>query len=158
MNVFPLHLPPLRERAEDVPAFVHYFVARYAAKIGRRIDRLDRDTLRRLVAYDWPGNVRELENVVERAVILSPGPELLIAPELLPTPSPGPDAPPAGAPAGDSISLELVERQHIVAVLKQTGWRIEGTQGAARILEMNPSTLRSRMKKLGIQRRIEGES
>ena len=162
LNVFPVELPPLRARAEDIPAFVHYFVARYATKIGRRIERIGRDTMERLIAYEWPGNVRELENVIERAMILSPGPELEVASELLPNPSPAVLGPqlrgPSAVPVGDSVPLEALEREHIVAVLKRTGWRIEGPHGAANILEMNPSTLRSRMKKLGIRRGFEDES
>jgi PAS domain S-box-containing protein len=153
LNVFPVHVPPLRERTEDVPLLVHYFVERYAAKIGRTITQVPQEAMQRLMAYPWPGNVRELENVIERGVILSPGRELTIAPELLPV------APASKSPAPATLetslgerSLEDVDRQHIVAVLKQTGWRIDGPQGAARLLNMHPSTLRSRMQKLGIRR------
>src|SRR5437762_14321933 len=84
LNVFPVRLPPRCGRPEDIPLLVHYFVARYAAKIGRTITRVPPDAMQRLAAYSWPGNVRELENVVERAVILSSGPALAVAPELLP--------------------------------------------------------------------------
>ncbi|MBI3770205.1 MAG: sigma 54-interacting transcriptional regulator [Deltaproteobacteria bacterium] len=158
LNVFPVHMPPLRARTEDIPALVHYFAARYAATIGRRIERITRDTMERLVAYEWPGNVRELENVIERAVILSPGPELAVPSELLPAPSPAVrgDAPgrPAVAAPEETIPLDALERDHIIAVLKQANWRIDGPQGAARILDMHPSTLRSRMKKLGIRRSL----
>jgi formate hydrogenlyase transcriptional activator len=164
LNVFPVHLPPLRARAEDIPALVHYFAARYAGKIGRRIDRVARDTMDRLKNYPWPGNVRELENVIERAVILSPGPELHVSGEALRAPSPAspaPTAPPVAAvkpavPAGTTVSLDEAERSHIMTVLRQTNWRIDGPRGAARILDLHPNTLRSRMKKLGIQRRFEG--
>jgi transcriptional regulator with GAF, ATPase, and Fis domain len=161
LNVFPLQLPPLRGRVEDIPLLVHYFVARFGAKIGRKISRVPKAAMQRLTAYAWPGNVRELENVIERAVILSPGPELEVAAELLPTPSPAPVAVEAAhvsqrdgaSPApGDGVRLEEVERSHIVTILKQTRWRIGGPQGAARLLDMNPSTLRSRIKKLGIRR------
>ena len=98
--------------------------------------------------------MRELENVIERAVILSPGPELAVAPELLPVLPVAPAAARARTdiPAGDPAALHEVDRQHILAVLKRTGWRIDGPQGAARVLNMHPSTLRSRMQKLGIQR------
>jgi transcriptional regulator with GAF, ATPase, and Fis domain len=154
LNVFPVALPPLRDRAEDIPLLVHYFVARYAAKVGRAITAVPKDAMQRLIAYRWPGNVRELENVVERAVILSPGPDLTVAPELLPTlpaaPAPAPSR--IDLPAAEPAALEDVDRQHIVAVLKRTGWRIDGPQGAAKLLNMNPSTLRSRMQKLGIRR------
>ena len=114
--------------------------------------------MQRLTAYAWPGNVRELENVIERAVILSAGPELEVPGELLPTPTPVVEAPRANAGNGESMApadrvrLEEVERRHIVTILKQTKWRIDGPQGAARLLDMNPSTLRSRIKKLGIRR------
>ena len=156
--MFPVALPPLRERAEDVPLLVHYFVARYAAKIGRTISRVPQEAMQRLVAYPWPGNVRELENVIERAVILSPGPELRVAPEVLPVPPFAPVTAPAANPdaaATGPADLREVERQHIVATLKKTGWRIDGPQGAARLLNLNPSTLRSRMQKLGIRRSAE---
>ena len=86
LSVFPLRVPPLRERAEDIPLLVHYFVGRHAARIGRRISRVPKAAMERLVAYPWPGNVRELENVIERAVILSPGPDLEVAAEALPAP------------------------------------------------------------------------
>jgi PAS domain S-box-containing protein len=168
LNVFPVRLPPLRDRVEDVALLVHYFVARYAAKIGRPIDRVPVEALQRLTAYPWPGNVRELENVIERAVILSPGRELRVPAELLAAAAVAPEAvaarpqvaPPdprgaARAEAG-AASLRDIERQHIVATLKRTGWRIEGPKGAARLLNMNPSTLRSRMLKLGIRRSPDG--
>jgi PAS domain S-box-containing protein len=163
LNVFPVHLPPLRERTEDIPLLVHYFVGRYAAKIGRQITRVPKDVMQQFTAYPWPGNIRELENVIERAVILSPGPDLALGPEALPAPSAGapingvtqPDA--SDSPA-DSLTLEQAERNHIVSVLKQTQWRIDGPQGAARILNVHPSTLRSRIKKLGIQRSAEESS
>jgi formate hydrogenlyase transcriptional activator len=160
LNVFPIHLPPLRERPEDISLLVHYFVARYAAKIGRQISRVPKEALQRLVAYAWPGNVRELENIIERAVILSPGPELVVATGVLPATSVL--VPTNGGPQGSMpetlpppLSLEQAERNHIVSVLKQTKWRIDGPQGAAQILHLHPSTLRSRIKKLGIQRSSE---
>jgi formate hydrogenlyase transcriptional activator len=158
LHVFPVSVPPLRARREDIPLLVHYFVGRFAAKIGRKITRVPKAVLERLVAYPWPGNVRELENVIERAVILSTGPELEIPEERLPAAMPtAAEAPPAagnGGSAGDADvrRLEEVERQRIVAVLKQTKWRVDGPQGAARLLDMNPSALRSRIKKLRIRR------
>jgi len=157
LNVFPVHLPPLRERPGDIPLLVHYFVTRYAAKIGRHLTRVPTQVMQRLVAYPWPGNVRELENVIERAVILSPGPDLVLEPEVLPTVhseasvNGGTVSNTPASPEG-GLTLEQAERHHIVSVLKQTEWRIEGSRGAARLLNLNPSTLRSRMKKLGIRR------
>src|SRR5207249_4616171 len=124
LNVFPVHLPPLRERPEDISLLVHYFVARYAAKIGRQISRVPKEAMQRLVAYTWPGNIRELENVIERAVILSPGPDLVLESGMLPVTSasaptnvttpPGTSDSPA-----NSLTLEQAERNHIVFVLKQ---------------------------------------
>ncbi|MGO9454791.1 MAG: sigma 54-interacting transcriptional regulator [Candidatus Binataceae bacterium] len=166
LNVFPVRVPPLRERPEDIGLLVQYFVRRYAAKIGRKITSVPKETAQRMAAYPWPGNVRELENVIERAVILSPGPELeigaeVLAPMAVVAPRSNGDgasatkaAPAANSPdpAHDSLSLSEIERMHILAVLKRTNWRIDGSDGAARALSLNPSTLRSRMKKLGIQR------
>src|SRR5699024_3308248 len=118
------------------------------------------EAMRRLIAYGWPGNVRELENVVERAVILSPDRDLLIPSELLPSlpqetatadaGSAVAAAPASSEPTVEPTSMEEIERQHIANVLKQAGWRIEGPRGAASVLGVNPSTLRSRIKKLGI--------
>ncbi len=163
LNVFPVEMPPLRERPEDIPPLVHYFVSRSATKIGRRITRIPADTMARLGGYSWPGNVRELEHVIERAVILSPGPELRSVPDLETASPPSvkvQPAPPVSAAStthhgGQALPLEDVERRHIISVLKQSAWRIEGPGGAARLLDLNPSTLRSRMKKLGIQRSPE---
>ncbi|MEW6271740.1 MAG: sigma 54-interacting transcriptional regulator [Thermodesulfobacteriota bacterium] len=164
LSVFPIRLPPLRERREDVPLLVHHFVARYAAKLGRRLTRVTPDTMERLAAYGWPGNVRELENVIERAVILSPGPDLRLEADVLAgasvapagAPAPGVVAPASGGSAAPapprSSSLVDVQREHILSVLEQARWRIDGPHGAARALSIKPSTLRSRMKKLGIQR------
>jgi formate hydrogenlyase transcriptional activator len=156
LNVFPVQVPPLRERAGDVALLVHYFIERFAAKIGRKVTTVPPDAMARLTAYPWPGNVRELENVIERAVILSPGPEL--APEALPVATASKAAPathPAAHPAIEGGTLEAVERSHILAVLQRTNWRIDGPQGAARILNLHPSTLRSRMQKLNIRRTVE---
>ena len=145
LSVFPITLPPLRERKGDIPLLVHFLVHKFAARIGKRIDGVTEQTMRRLTDYPWPGNVRELENVLERAVIVTMGTTLAIAPDLLPLS----DAAPA---ARQQPTLESVERDYIVAILQQTVWVVEGPRGAARILGLHPNTLRNRMKKLGISR------
>ena len=154
LNVFPIELPPLRDRKEDIPLLAHYLLKKYAMQIGKPIDGISPETIERLQAYPWPGNIRELENVVERAVILADGRVLKIGAELLPVPSAPPKpVPEASAEDTSPSSLETVERSHILAVRKQAHWRIDGPDGAARVLELHPNTLRSRMKKLGISRR-----
>jgi formate hydrogenlyase transcriptional activator len=157
LNVLPITVPPLRERREDIPVLVHAFVDRFSRDLGRRIDRVSEATMQRLTAYEWPGNVRELQNVVERAVVLADGPVLEIGPEV-PLRALQPQAPAAAAPAAENgdqaLGLQEVTRRHMVAVLKQTSWVIEGPRGAARLLGLNPSTLHSRMKKLGIRRPV----
>jgi formate hydrogenlyase transcriptional activator len=155
LNVFPIHVPPLRERRGDIPMLTRYFVEKYAMKVGRRIDSIKSETVERLEAYPWPGNVRELENVVERAVILSPGTELEVDAMLLrPPPAPAPAAASGEAVTGKEgpATLDHLQRQHIVKALEQCGWRIEGPRGAAVMLGLHPNTLRSRMKKLGLRR------
>ncbi len=160
LNVVPLRVPPLRERASDLPLLVTFFVQKCAKKLGRHIRSVSEETMRQLTGYPWPGNIRELQNVIERAVILSPGNALVLAeslrvPAAAPAPVPaksrGMEIPPASA-AAEGGALDDVERRHIEAVLSQTNWMIEGERGAAKILGMNPSTLRSRMQKLGIKR------
>jgi PAS domain S-box-containing protein len=154
LSVFPIHLPPLRERREDIPVLVSYLVRKKAAGIGKSIDRIPREVLDELSQYDWPGNVRELENVIERAVILSQGPVLALA-DTVRAPS-GRRSPgqPDGTPADDrgSWTLEQAERDHIVRVCTACGWKIKGSGAAAERLGLNPSTLYFRMKKLGITR------
>ena len=144
LNVFPITVPPLRQRAEDIPLLAQFFVERVSKRLGKTISQIPVGIMQQLQDYPWPGNVRELENVIERAVINSSGPKLHLADDLtrlthkeLPT---------------TVGSLEENERNHIVRVLEQTRWRIDGPEGAARILDINPSTLRSRMRKLGIQK------
>jgi PAS domain S-box-containing protein len=143
LNVFPIALPPLRERKEDIPMLVAHFVRKHAAKLGRRVERVPERLMAAFVAYAWPGNVRELEHVVERAVIVSEGPELAAVEWLR-----EPEAPPAARLA----TLEEVERSHVRTVLEATGWRVSGAKGAAELLGMRPTTLEYRMKKLGIER------
>ena len=137
LNVFPVAVPPLRERRGDIPGLAQHFAAKASRKLGKPLRDLSGTFLERAGAYDWPGNIRELENMVERALILADG-ELLF---------------PAAAPAaGDAENLEDVERSHIRSVLERTRWVIEGDKGAARILGLNPSTLRGRLRKLGIRK------
>ena len=148
LNVFPVMLPPLRERTEDIPLLARFLVDKFAGRIGKPIDGVSDPSLRRLQTYRWPGNIRELENVIERAIILTDGPVVEIGPELLPVTG---DFPSAATTAVDG-RLESVERQHILSVLRQTNWVIEGPNGAGQVLDLHPNTLRSRMKKLGITR------
>jgi formate hydrogenlyase transcriptional activator len=148
LNVFPLVLPPLRERTDDIPLLVNFLVDKFAMRIGKHLAGIDPASLDRLLAYRWPGNIRELENVIERAVILADGREVRIEAEMLP----GSSADAASAKAPPNASLEAIERQHILAVLRQTNWVIEGPNGAGQVLDLHPNTLRSRMKKLGIVR------
>jgi formate hydrogenlyase transcriptional activator len=144
LNVFPLTVPPLRERRDDIPLLVQFIVSKYAGRLGKKFTSISAASLKRLQEYTWPGNIRELENILERAIILSPEPVLEVAADQL--------SMPASSPTGDSVSLEDVEKKHILAMLEQCGWVIEGTKGAAQQLQMHPNTLRSRMKKLGIKR------
>jgi formate hydrogenlyase transcriptional activator len=144
LNVFPIYMMPLRERKDDIPILVQYFVEKYSAKVGKKIDRISQKVMEQLQAYYWPGNVRELENVIERAVIISRGGQLEPGKWLIREGS---------APeAQNMVTLEEVEREYITRVLKQTKWQVSGDKGAAKILGMNPHTLFSRMKKLGITR------
>jgi formate hydrogenlyase transcriptional activator len=143
LNVFPIALPPLRERREDIVPLMRHAVMRLARRLGRQVDGLAPGFVESACAYDWPGNVRELENVIERALIMSRGGLLDASEALLP-------AAPAAAPAG--ASLMAAERVHIVAALEAAGWTIEGQAGAAQALGLHASTLRGRMRKLGIRK------
>ena len=143
LNVFPIRIPPLRERPEDVPALVWRYVDEFCKTCGRQVDSIPRDNMLALQRYAWPGNVRELRNVVERAVILGRDPRLVI--DL-------PKAPKRVASTWPSVRLADIERDHIDAVLEGAGWRIRGRGGAAELLGMKPSTLESRMAKLGLRR------
>ncbi len=144
LNVFPIHLPALREREGDIPLLVQYFVRKFAANLGKKIDRIPERMIAALQRYQWPGNIRELEHVIERAVILSEVSELEPIDWLSPSHS--------KTGEGKTLTLEEMERQHIVDVLDQTNWRVSGEKGAAKILGLNPTTLEARMKKLGIER------
>jgi formate hydrogenlyase transcriptional activator len=142
LNVFPILVPPLRERLDDIPLLVAHFVARHEKRAGRRLSRLSPPMVGRLQRYSWPGNVRELENLIERAVITAENDILFIE-------VPGGTGP---APKSAYRTIEEVEREHIVTVLENTKWKIQGADGAAARLGLNASTLRSRMKKLHILR------
>ncbi len=152
LNVFPVQMPALRERLEDIPLLVQFFVQKYASRVGRRIDSVDPDSMLRLARYHWPGNIRELENLVERALILASSPVLSIEPETLPVRQ---EATVSEVMAPDALptdSLNAVQREHILEMLHKTRWVLEGERGAASLLGMKPATLRHRMKKLGIAR------
>jgi PAS domain S-box-containing protein len=168
LNVFPVRLPPLRERRDDIPLLTHFLVNKFAPRVGKRLDGVSQLTMQRLQGYSWPGNVRELENVLERAVILATGPTLEVAPDLLPAQVAAKAAEdrsdtddektnPIHSPASLALGLpqprlEDVERDYILNILRQTNWLITGPRGAAQVLGLHPSTLRNRMKKLGVSR------
>jgi formate hydrogenlyase transcriptional activator len=168
LNVFPIDVPPLRERSSDIPQLAMFFLARFAKKFGKDIQGMPQTIINRLSNYSWPGNIRELQNIIERAVILSKSAVLDLEPDLLPalTPadaSPATDGPselvkPPATPAPASGTLEEVERGHIVAVLNQTQGVVEGPRGAAKILGLHPNTLRHRMQRLGLKRTAYRES
>jgi PAS domain S-box-containing protein len=150
LNVFPIELPPLRERRSDILLLARFFIAKNAARIGRRIETIGAGTMERLVAYHWPGNIRELQNVIERAIILSTTPELHIDPDVFGTAATSSSAAALQPPLASD--LQAVQREHILQALQEADWVIEGQGGAARQLGMHPNTLRSRLKKLGIKR------
>jgi formate hydrogenlyase transcriptional activator len=149
LNVFPITVPPLRERSEDIPQLVWAFVQEFASGMGKVIDTIPRVVMERRQRYSWPGNVRELRNVIERAVIMSRGSTLEVG---MPQH--------AGARGGEPpiVELEEVERRHIVAILKRTNWRIRGEHGAAQLLGLKATTLEARMQKLGIRRKSSPRS
>jgi transcriptional regulator with GAF, ATPase, and Fis domain len=144
LNVFPIEVPPLSARVSDIPLLVNLFVTKFSSKIGKRIDGVSQATMDRLMKYSWPGNIRELENVIERATILANGPMLQIEEAFLRTTP--------ALPVLREGTMEEVERAHILRVLQEVNWVIEGTQGAATRLDLHPNTLRSRMQKLGIKK------
>jgi PAS domain S-box-containing protein len=141
LNVFPIHVPPLRERPEDIPLLVWRFVEEFSKSFGKRVDSIDKTTVAALQRYEWPGNIRELRNVVERAMIVSTGCRLAMSIPSLP----------AGSPRRSSRLVD-VEKDHIHTVLDSTSWRIRGRDGAADRLGLKPTTLETRMAKLGLRR------
>ena len=163
LNVFPIEAPPLRERRSDIPKLARFFLSHYSRKLSKNIEGISQDTMDRISGYSWPGNVRELQNIIERAAILCQQPILELNPDLAPISARGvlPQAPegsskseaaPYSGPAPPALStLKDVERGYIMAVLKQTGGVVEGPNGAARILNLHPNTLRHRISKLGIK-------
>jgi formate hydrogenlyase transcriptional activator len=162
LNVFPIQIPALRERPEDIPLLVRYFVQRFSRSLNKEVEYIPADAMDALSNYSWPGNIRELENLLERAVLLSPGKELRVPLSELKSAT---LAAPADAdssssfasltsPASPVSTLEEAERQHILRALKQTQWRIAGPKGAAVLLGVKRTTLQARMRKLGIHRPI----
>jgi len=143
LNIFPITVPPLRQRENDIPLMVQNFVERYAKKFGKQITSINNETMKALQKYQWPGNVRELESIIERAVILCPGPVFKLSDKLDISPS---------SLSSSVRTLEETERNQILKILSETRWRIDGKYGAALILGLHPSTLRARMHKLGIVR------
>jgi formate hydrogenlyase transcriptional activator len=147
LNVFPIVLPPLRERTDDLPRLVRHFTQQFARRMGRRIEIIPTAVMDALCRYHWPGNVRELQNVVERAVILSPGASLQV-----PLGDLQPGCMPLPEPTAAAVTLADAEREHILNALRDTGWVLAGPKGAAARLGMKRSTLRWKMKKLGVTR------
>ena len=161
LNVFPIRIPPLRERRDDIPFLVRHFTEKYARLMGKEIQTISGASLRQLIRWHWPGNIRELENLLERAVLLSPGKELRIPLSEIRSSSSAGETPSTSTsfsaltPGASAIStLEEAERQHILRALRQTEWRIAGVKGAAALLGMKRTTLQARMRKLGIRRPI----
>jgi len=145
LSVFPVSIPPLRERKQDIPPLVRYFVMKYGGKLGKKIEKIPQKTMEALLNYPWPGNVRELENVIERAVIISKGSQLDLG-EWLPKPG-------VTRTGERMLTMEELEREHIIRALELTGWRVSGERGAAKLLGLKPTTLDARMKKLGVTKK-----
>jgi transcriptional regulator with GAF, ATPase, and Fis domain len=157
LNVYPIGLPPLRERREDIGLLAEIFLREASRRLGRLFDPISGEVLTALRGYDWPGNVRELQNVIERAAVISTGRRLKLPEEWAVSfealsRTEAAEASRAIEARPREATLEELERSHILQVLQQTRWRVEGPKGAAAVLGLNPSTLRSRMYKLGIRR------
>jgi transcriptional regulator with GAF, ATPase, and Fis domain len=145
LNVFPIKIPALRERADDIPVLMEHFVSKYCKKHHKQIKYISDDTLNQMRSYSWPGNIRELENLIERAIIICQE-DLLVIPEF------NNSSESKTRIKKSTATLAEVQRNHIIKVLNQTHWKIDGINGAAKLLDLKPSTLRDRMKKLGIKR------
>jgi transcriptional regulator with GAF, ATPase, and Fis domain len=143
LNVFPITVPPLRERLEDIPSLVWTFIEEFSRTFGKKIDSISKESLAALQRYPWPGNVRELRNVIEREMIVATGPTLTVAPPAVPVSMPR---------RTESLKLEDVQAEHITSVLESCRWRVRGNGGAADRLGVKPTTLESRMARLGISR------
>ena len=143
LNIFPITMPPLRDRMEDIPLLVDFYVKKISKRMGKTIEIISTGVMSSMQNYNWPGNVRELENVIERAVINSSGPKLRLVDEL---------KKPFKGLSTNNKTLDAVERDYIVQTLEQTHWKIGGKNSAAEILGLDRSTLRARMRKLGIQK------
>jgi transcriptional regulator with GAF, ATPase, and Fis domain len=147
LNIFPIYVPPLRERKSDIPLLANFFLTKFSKKLGRGFTGFSKGTIDSLLDYSWPGNIRELQNIVERAVVISDPPEIDIDGSILGGGNVSQDY-----TSDENKSLEDVARSHIINVLEESGWVIDGKKGAAAVLNINPNTLRSRMKKLGIKK------
>ena len=147
LHVYPITVPPLRKRRNDIPLLVSAFVKRFAVRQGKRIHEVPQPVMDELTRYDWPGNVRELENVIQRAVITCSDGTLRLAARLVPAKSTSHEP-----EDGYRGTLDEVDRSYVLQVLELAGWRIEGERGAAELLGLHPNTLRFRMRKLGIER------
>ena len=144
LNVFPIIVPPLRERIEDIPLLAMHFLQVHSKKIGKKFENISEDGLDRLMQYEWPGNVRELENVIQQSITLSRGPILQICDF-----NAGMNDP---VRSGEFLSLRQNEKRHILYALEKVDWKVRGPGGVAELLDIHPSTLEFRMKKLGIKR------
>jgi formate hydrogenlyase transcriptional activator len=145
LNVFPITIPPLRERREDIPVLTNYFVAKYAQAMNKRIEKVPPEVIEALLRYPWPGNIRELQNFIERAVILSDG-------RILEPPLTELHLPLGNRDSGKGLTLEAAEREHISDALQASGWVIGGPDGAAKRLGIPRTTLIYKMRRLGIPR------
>lgn len=144
LNVFPIDIPPLRDRRSDIPLLANFFITKFNRLIGKHIDTISVKAMNHLMNHDWPGNIRELENTIERAIILSKGNKLELNDRFISDKN--------SEGSGVILTLQESEKEHIIKVLKQTNWRVSGSKGAASILGINPTTLESRLKKLGVKK------